>query len=274
MIEEPAQVAVGSDDAVTLGALGILAYVASMMTHEALGHGAFCIASGGHNVMLTGWAEGCNLDPVPLRITAAGPTVQFCAGLLAWFALRCLGAGNSVVLRSFFWLYMAFNLFISSGYIAFSGVTGFGDSAVIIAGRSQHGLLRGILVLIGAFLYYLSMWAAALELTRIIGSNNGHRRPWRFVCIPYLAAGALACCAGSLNRTMPPGLALALAAASSFGAGSGMVTLPYLQRRAEMRAPVPESYIRRRVAWIVAAAVTGATFVFVLGPGLEFGGSQ
>ena len=30
-----------SDDTITLGALGILAYVASMMTHEALGHGAF-----------------------------------------------------------------------------------------------------------------------------------------------------------------------------------------------------------------------------------------
>jgi hypothetical protein len=33
MIEAPAQVAVGNDDALTLGALGILAYIASMMTH-------------------------------------------------------------------------------------------------------------------------------------------------------------------------------------------------------------------------------------------------
>jgi hypothetical protein len=36
-----------------LGALGILAYAASMMTHEALGHGGYCLALGGHNVMLT-----------------------------------------------------------------------------------------------------------------------------------------------------------------------------------------------------------------------------
>jgi hypothetical protein len=265
---ESSRLMVNNDDAVMLGALGILAYVASMMTHEALGHGAFCIASGGYNVMLSDWAEGCNLRPEPLRITAAGPAVQFCAGLFAWFALRRLAPGSFVVLRTFLFLYMVFNLFISSGYVAFSGVTDFGDSAVIIAGRLPHSMWRGILVLIGALVYYLSMWVAALELRRIIGSNNGDGRLRRFVWIPYLAAAALACCAGALNRTMAPGLALELAAASSFGAGFGLVRLPYLQWGVATTAPVPGSYIKRRIAWIIAATVIGATFVFVLGPGL------
>ncbi len=48
------------ESAIMLGAFGILAYAASMMTHEALGHGGYCLALGGHNVMLTAWAEGCS----------------------------------------------------------------------------------------------------------------------------------------------------------------------------------------------------------------------
>ncbi len=42
-----------------LAALGMLAYIASIMTHEALGHGGYCLAAGGHNTMLTGWWETC-----------------------------------------------------------------------------------------------------------------------------------------------------------------------------------------------------------------------
>jgi hypothetical protein len=37
-----------------LAALGILAYAASMMRHEALGHGGYCIAVGGHTVHADG----------------------------------------------------------------------------------------------------------------------------------------------------------------------------------------------------------------------------
>jgi len=246
------------------GALGIPAYVASMMTHEALGHGAFCVAAGGHNLMLTGWAEECNLEPLPSAVTAAGPAVQFGAGLLAWAALRRIPAGL-VVQRSFVWLYMVFNLFISSGYVAFSGVTGFGDSAVLISGLSPPWLWRTLLVAVGAVVYYLSMWAALRELRRIPGRSSD-RRLRRFFWIPYLAAGLLACCAGALNRTMAPGIALGLAAASSLGAGFGMLCLPALQHHVAMSTPLPGSYIRRSVAWPAAAIVVGATFVLVLGP--------
>ena len=264
---EAAPNANSGDDAVMLGALGILAYVASMMTHEALGHGAVCVAAGGRNVMLSGWAEGCSLDPLPLGITAAGPAVQFGAGLLAWLALRRMAPGGFVLQRSFAWLYMVFNLFISSGYLAFSGVTDFGDGAVMIAGLSPRWLWRTLLVIVGAVAYYLSMWAALRELRRILGGDGG-KRLRRFLWIPYLAAGLLACCAGALNRTMAPGVALGLAAASSFGAGFGMLCLPQLPHRPAMRSPLPGSNIRRSVAWIVAAIVVGAGFVLVLGPGI------
>jgi hypothetical protein len=183
-----------SDVTITLGALGILAYVASMMTHEALGHGAFCLRAGGHNVML-------------------------------------------------------------------------GDSAVLIAGLSPRWPWRTLLVVVGAFVYYLSMRVALLELRTFLGSDDDERLR-HFLWIPYLTAGLLACCAGALNRTMAPGTALGLAAASSFGAGFGMLRLRELQRRVAIGAPVPGRYIRRSFAWVVAAIVVGAGFVFVLGPGI------
>jgi hypothetical protein len=124
---EAAHAAIGRDNLVTVGALGILACVASMMTHEVLGHGALCIVAGGRNVMLTGWGEACDLQPVPIGITAAGPALQFGAGLLAWLVLRQLTPGRYMVQRSFLWLYMVCGLFISSSYVAFSGLTNFGD---------------------------------------------------------------------------------------------------------------------------------------------------
>lgn len=60
-----------------LAAMGILAYAASMMTHEALGHGGYCLAVGGRNVMLTVWGERCEFPGVPATgIEAAGPGVH------------------------------------------------------------------------------------------------------------------------------------------------------------------------------------------------------
>jgi hypothetical protein len=60
------------------------------------------LAAGGHNTGLTAWAEGCNLHPA--GIEAAGPGLQFAAGLLAWLVLRLLST-DAARLRYFFWLY-------------------------------------------------------------------------------------------------------------------------------------------------------------------------
>jgi hypothetical protein len=254
------------DNVGMLGALGILAYAASMMTHEALGHGVYCIAQGGHNVMLTAWGEGCSSHPA--GIEAAGPGVQFGCGLLAWWVLRRLPRG-APRLRYFFWLYMVFNLLISSGYVAFSGVTNFGDAAVLIAGLNAPVLWRGVLILLGAVVYFLSMRAAALELKRFVGIDDGSRPLFRLVWIPYLAAGVFACCAGALNRTMGHGVAIGLAAASSFGSGLGILWLPDMQRGMASRNLPPGVYLSWSAAWAVAAAIVVAVFLFFIGPGLK-----
>jgi hypothetical protein len=257
------------DSALMLGALGILAYAASMMTHEALGHGGFCLAVGGHNVMLTAWGQRCEFAGVHASgIEAAGPGVQFGAGLLAWLVLHLLSP-DAARLRYFFWLYMVFNLLVSSGYVVFSGVTNFGDAAVLIAGLNPHIVWRGGLVLLGSVTYFLSMRAAALELKRFAGLDEGSTRLSRLVWIPYVTAGVFACCSGALNQTMGYGTAIGLAAASSFGAGFGLLRLPDMQRAMASKGPSPTVYLSWSLAWGVAAAAAIVVFLFFIGPGLE-----
>ena len=261
--------AVSRDSARMLAALGILAYAASMMTHEALGHGVYCLAIGGHNVMLTAWRETCNFPDVQgPGIKAAGPGVQFGAGLLAWLMLHLL-SHNATRLRYFLWLYMAFDLLVSSGYVLFSGVTKFGDAAEIIAGLHPSISWRAGLVLFGSLTYFLSMLAVAFELKRMAGPDDGARRLFRLVWIPYATAAIFACGTAALNRTMGQEAAIGLAAASSFGAASGLFGLPALQRGMVSKVPSPTIYISWSAAWGVVAAVVILLFLFFIGPGLR-----
>jgi hypothetical protein len=262
----PMKAAGAEDSAMTLAALGILAYAASMMTHEALGHGGYCLAFGGHNVMLTAWGESCDLRAP--GIEAAGPGLQFGAGLLAWPLLQLISL-HAARSRYFLWLYMAFNLFVSCGYVLFSGLSNFGDAAVLISGLQPQIVWRGGLVLVGSVGYFLSMRVGALELKRFSGTDDGGRRLWRLVFIPYVAAGVFACCSGALNQTMGQPAAVGLAAASSFGAGFGLLRLPDMQSGLTLKESLPSVYLAWSTAWGIAAAVTIALFLFLIGPGLE-----
>jgi hypothetical protein len=252
-----------------LAAMGILAYAASMMTHEALGHGGYCLAVGGHNVMLTAWGERCEFPGAPpAGIEAAGPGVQFLAGVLVWLMLH-RSAPEASRLRYFLWLYMVFNLLVSCGYVAFSGVTDFGDAAVLIAALHPAIVWRGALVLIGSVLYFLSMRAAALELRQFAGPDEGTRRLIRLVWIPYVSAGIFACCTGALNHTMGHATAIGLAAASSFGGSLGLLRLPDMQRGMPSIGPSPAVCLHWSSAWGVAAALVIVVFLVFIGPGLE-----
>ena len=96
---------------------------------------------------------------------------------------------------------MVFDLFVAAGYVVFSGVTDFGDAAVLISGLRPHLVWRGGLILFGSVLYFLSMRAAALEFKRFAGLDDGHGRLFRLVWIPYASAGVFACCAGALKMS-------------------------------------------------------------------------
>jgi hypothetical protein len=71
------------------------------------------------------------------------------AGIVFWIALRSSAKQASVQLRFFLLPSVAFNLLAGTGYFFFSGVTNFGDWAVVIADLPTHWLWRTLFVVIG-----------------------------------------------------------------------------------------------------------------------------
>lgn len=255
--------AITKDNVVTLAALGALAYGLSMFTHEAIGHGSVCALAGGHTVMLSAWGERCSIQP--WGIEAAGPGVQFGAGLLAWLLLHMMPT-RMTMLRAGSLFFMAYCLFVSSGYVLMSGLTGFGDAAVVIANLSPQTGWRAGLVIGGAAIYYTAMWACALELRRLFGDDE--KRLLRIVWPAYLAAGAMAGIGGYLNQTLPPHLGLELGLASSLGGGFGLLRLPDMQKLLKGATPgttAPTGWSFLTIALGVAGA---AAFILLLGRGL------
>jgi len=68
---------------------------------------------------------------------------------------------------------------------------------------------------------------------------------------------------------MGQGAALILAAASSFGAGSGMFALPNMQRGMNSRGATAVSYLKWSAAWGIVAAAVITAFLFFIGPGIR-----
>jgi hypothetical protein len=170
---------------------------------------------------------------------------------------------------------MTVNFFLAAGYLAFSGIGGFGDWAMFIQGFRLRWIWRVGMTIIGASAYMLVARLSLLEMRPLIGSNQEQRiiHAKRLTKIPYFAGGILACVAGSLN---PHGLILVVlsAAASTFGGTSGLLwMIDWLEGKRIPLGSEPEPPpIRRSWPWIVAACVLALAFVILLGPGVHFAG--
>ena len=168
---------------------------------------------------------------------------------------------------------MTVNLLDAAGYLAFSGIGGFGDWAMFIQGFSPQWAWRMGLSIAGVGAYILSARWSLLELRPLVGGGAQRYIVARHLCIPpYLAGGIVQCMAGAFN---PQGwfLVLMSAAAPTFGGKSALIWGPEWLRGRGFPAgpdatPVP---IQRNWAWIVTGIVIGVCFIFVLGPGIHLG---
>ena len=209
--------------------------------------------------------------------------MQFAFGLLAWLALRWVSP-NAARLRYFLWLCMTLSPFISSGYVAFSGILNAGDAAELVAPLHNPFVWRSVLILLGSTVYFLSMRATASELRRFAGSDDDVHRLFRLVWIPYASVGVFACCTIAMNQIIghgvgglavaSPGLdrtvgLVGLALASSFGAGLGMFGLPSMSRERSLRISAPALYVQWSAAWGAIAGTVFLPFLFSIGPGLQ-----
>jgi hypothetical protein len=252
-----------NDDVLTVCAISLLAEIIGNVLHEGLGHAATALLTGTKSGVLTTVAWSSDFDS---RLVAAGGSLaNLVAAMVFWIALR--GAtGASVRWRFFPLTSLAFNLFASTGYFFFSGVTNFGDWAEVIAGLQAHWLWRGLLVVAGIASYYGDVLVVGTTLVRYVGvPRNATRRLLKLTLIPYSSA-VLLCAAGLVN---PIGIQLVWQSAlpGAAGAHSGLLWLRYYIPR----GTVPERRsdgIDRNYACIIVAVGLSLVFIFVLGRGI------
>jgi hypothetical protein len=253
------------DDVLTICAISLLAAMLANVVHEGLGHGATALLTGTQSGMLTTVAWSSDFDS---RVVAAGGTLaNLAAGVVFWVVLRS-ATRAAVRLRFFLLASLAFNLFTGTGYFLFSGVTNFGDWAVVIAGLQAHWLWRSLLAVVGIAAYYGAVLVVGTGLVRYVGvARNDARRLWKLTLIPYVSATLLVCAGGLLN---PLGIQLMWQSAlpGTAGADSGLVWLQYYIPR----GTIPErasDRIGRSYGWIAVAVALSLVFVFVLGRGIN-----
>lgn len=258
---EPVQ---ANDDVLTVCAISLLATILGNVVHEGLGHAATALLTGTQSGVLLTVAWSSEFDS---RLVAAGGTLaNLAAAMVFWIALRS-ATRASVRWRFFLLTCLAFNLFAGTGYFLFSGVTNFGDWAIVIAGLPAHWLWRTLLVIAGMAAYYGAVLVVGTGLVRYVGvPRNELRRLGKLTIIPYLSATLLMCAAGFLN---PIGVQLIWQSAlpATAGGQSGLLWLRYYIPKGTVPERPPDR-IDRNYVWIATAAALSLVFIFVLGRGI------
>ncbi len=257
-------------DRLTIISVALIAYMLMTVLHEGVGHGIACLATGGQIILLNTVSVDCSADN--RLVIAAGSIMNLIAAAI-FFALGRMTSRTAPEWKFLFWLSMTINLFTPAGYIAFSGIGGFGDWALFIRGLPAQWAWRIGMIAAGVAAYLAIARFGAMELRPLIGSDKdlGYSRAIELTRPPYFAGGILSCVAGALN---PQGWILVAlsAAAATFGGTSGLLWMMDGLKRGSLPLeagpePIP---IRRSWGWITAAGAGAIVFIFVLGPGLRF----
>lgn len=249
----------GHSSRMTIVSMAVLASGAATLLHEGVGHG------------LTAWLTG----DIPTELTsnhlsslrpdrwvdAGGTLVNLFAGAIALWVSRALG--NRANLRYFFWILAALNLLPGAGYFLFSGIFGFGDWEDVIGGLPHQGPLRIVMTIFGAALYV----SVARLLAAAVRPFCPRRPEYNIVGrLPYYAACLFSCAAGVFD---PLGVKLFLISTvpAAFGGSSGLMWADiFLPAKPAERTLL----VNRGLMWWIAAAVLGASYVVIVGRGIEF----
>src|SRR6202046_2847139 len=261
MAATPGAVSPTNDDVLTVCAISLLSGMLGDVLHEGLGHGALALITGAQSGVLTTVAWSSAFDS---KLVAAGGTLaNLAAGIVFWIAVRSAKRA-SVQLRFFLLTSAAFNLLAGTGYFFFSGVTNFGDWAVVIADLPAHWLWRTLFIVIGMAAYYVSVLVVGIGLVRYVGVPRAEqRRLRRLTFIPYFSAALLLAARGLLT---PIGIQLVGQSAlpGAAGAHSGLLWLRYYIPRKTIPERGSEG-IGRNYVWIIVVAIFLLVFLFVVG---------
>lgn len=245
------------DDTPTVCAISALAAIVSNVLHEGVGHAVVALLTGTQTGTLSTVAWSSVSDT---RLVAAGGSlVNVGAGLAFWFALRRVTAASAQV-RFFLIMASAFNLLSGTGYPLFSGITNFGDWAIVTAGLRPAWAWRALLIVVGLVGYYGAL--------RLVGRGLGAqpaRRIRGLMVSAYVTAITVACLAALFNPVGPQ-LMWQSALPSTAGANAGLLWMQYYVPRGV--APEQAGTIARGPVWIAAGVVAALAFIGVLGRGV------
>ena len=136
MIASAQQRGVRLPDLLTVIAIALVAYAASNVVHEALGHGGACVALGGRPLVLSSVHFDCGdaaMGTLARRgVAAAGTIANFIAGALALVAFMMTNPLKKPHAAYFLWLFTTLNLLSGAGYFLFSAS---GTSAIGLTSR-------------------------------------------------------------------------------------------------------------------------------------------
>ena len=251
-------------DRLTIIAIGIVAGLLMLVTHEILGHSLATIVLGERLVHLT------NVDssyagaasPVVMRtIAAAGITANIVFGCLALLATRALSRRTGAF-GYFLWLYAHATLFMGSAYLAGFAFLPFGDVHAATDGLPFAPVIRVVLVIVGVAIYWFTLRDARQMVAAWSGGDT--TIAGMLTTLPYLAMGITNTLAALFNPLGALNGAL-WAAAATFGANAGLLAAANNVDRHPVTARALR--IARSPAWIVCGGVAVAILFFVLGPG-------
>lgn len=252
-------------DLLTVIAVGIIAYAAADLVHEALGHGLTCLLLGFRMTRLSTVALEAVSDGY--LVPASGSIANVVAGAVSLaFFHRARGFSAT---RYFLWLFALINLLNGVGYLLFSGLSNFGDWSAVIAGFTPHWAWRAGLVVAGAALYIWAVRIGAAAMRELVAQGLLARRDLNRLLLPAYIAGGLLMTAASVFNPISPKLILLSGAAASFGSSCGLINIAgMVNQDGETSTPTPLPPSR---AWIIAAVPVAAVFVGILGPGIVLG---
>ena len=247
-----------SNSKLTIISMAVIASAMATLLHEGLGHGVTAWLRGDIPTELTSnHLSDLHLDH---WLEAGGTLVNlFVGGVSLWISHSLVTRAN---LRYFCWILAALNLLPAAGYFLFSGVMGIGDWQAVINGLPNQVLLRIIMSLFGAGLYYYFVRLLAIAVRPFSPERSDYNTVGR---LPYYAACIFSCMAGALD---PLGLELFFTStvAAAFGGSSGLMWADSLFPRNHLG---PVLCITRQPAWWIAAAAIGLPYIIFIGRGIK-----
>ena len=261
------------DDLVTVAAIAALAFVATDVAHEVVGHGVgFLLAGGRTGILTTTRLIADRQLPTPgWRIFDLGGPF----GNLTWAGLCLAGQrltrGAAPRWGLFLWASATFSLFWEFGYLMKCGVTGSGVGMALIEGLTPSWLWRGSLFLIGFLLYRGAIRLLASDLHFIFnGSEPASRSRVKLLLGTIYLAGGLTACAGAILDPRGPTEIVNSGVMTSFVACLGLCFVPIAFARRPHKALPTSRSILRSVPLTALAVIVLLLFALALGRGIRF----